>query len=172
MESFRRMWLLSRKRKNVNDELEMDFFKRKKKRSNEDDEFLAGLVATIPLVMSKERKRKSHNKNRDQEKCWWTNGYERWDEEEFVKRMRVRKETFNIILDEIKEKLQLLPTNFNPHPTTPDRQLALTIYRLAHGCSYTTLGDLFGLSEPSVCNFFILFLFFISKIDKFNLLVY
>ena len=37
MESFRRMWLLSRKRKNVNDELEMDYFKRKKKRSNEDD---------------------------------------------------------------------------------------------------------------------------------------
>ena len=37
VESFRRMWLLSRKRKNVNDELEMDSFKRKKKRSNEDD---------------------------------------------------------------------------------------------------------------------------------------
>ena len=74
MESFRRMWLLSRKRKNVNDELEMDFFERKKKISNED-----GLVATIPLVMSKERKKKSHNKSCDQEKCWWTNGYERWD---------------------------------------------------------------------------------------------
>ena len=71
--------------------------------------------------MNKERKRKGHNKNRDEEKCWWTNGYERWDEEEFVKRMRVRKETLNIILGEVKEKLQLLPTNSNHNPTTPDR---------------------------------------------------
>ena len=31
MESFRRMWLLSRKRKNVNDELEMDFLNEKRK---------------------------------------------------------------------------------------------------------------------------------------------
>ena len=76
----------------------MDYFKRKKKRSNEDDKFLAGLVVTITLVMSKERKKKSHNKSRDQEKCWWTNGYERWDQDKFVKRMRVRKETFNVLL--------------------------------------------------------------------------
>ena len=33
-----------------------------------------------------------------------------------------------------------------PNPATDDHQLSLTIYRLAHGCSYSTLADLFGVS--------------------------
>ena len=33
------------------------------------------------------------------------------------------------------------------------RQLELTMYRLAHGCSYSTVGDLFGVAS-SVCQIF------------------
>ena len=34
-----------------------------------------------------------------------------------------------------------------PHPIENHRQVALTIYRLAHGCSFSTLSDLFGVSQ-------------------------
>ena len=36
-------------------------------------------------------------------------------------------------------------------PTSPQSQLALTLYRLAHGCSYTTIGDLFGVAPSTAC---------------------
>ena len=47
----------------------------------------------------------------------------------------------------------LWPTNFTPFPTTPDRQLALTIYRLAHGCTYSSLSDLFGVFVSTASKF-------------------
>ena len=31
-----------------------------------------------------------------------------------------------------------------PNPITPATQLAITLYRLAHGCSLSTLEDVFG----------------------------
>ena len=40
----------------------------------------------------------------------------------------------------------MTPTNLKPNPTSPDRQLVLTIYRLATGRTYSTLADLFGMS--------------------------
>ena len=33
-----------------------------------------------------------------------------------------------------------------PFPIEVDRQLGLTLYRLAHGVSYSTFADLFGVS--------------------------
>jgi len=36
-----------------------------------------------------------------------------------------------------------------PHPTPPATQLALYLYRLAHGCSFLTVGDLFGVAEST-----------------------
>ena len=42
-----------------------------------------------------------------------------------MKRLRIQRETFNMILDEMYDKLVLQPTNLKPLPTSPDRQLAL-----------------------------------------------
>ena len=36
-----------------------------------------------------------------------------------------------------------------PNPITPATQLAITLYRLAHGCSLSTLEDVFGWSIPT-----------------------
>ena len=47
-----------------------------------------------------------------------------------MKRRRIQRGTFNMILDEMYDKLVLQPTNLKPLPTSPDRQLALTIYRV------------------------------------------
>ena len=48
----------------------------------------------------------------------------------------------------------MTPTNLKPNPTSPDRQLALTIYRLDTGCTYSTLSDLFGVSVSAASKSF------------------
>ena len=69
------------------------------------------------------------------------------DDSEFKKRFGVFRETFEYILNIIRQDIQKPPTNLNPFPTTPEHQLAITLYRLAHGCSFSTVGDLFQVSE-------------------------
>ena len=39
-------------------------------------------------------------------------------------------------------------------PVSPEIQLALTLYRLAHGCSFATVGDLFGIATSTACKTF------------------
>ena len=159
MDGFKTWWnRASLKRKRNDDELEEEFLRRKRKRVKVAEEETLAVSAYITslsaIIMNKKtRKRKSPDKNRELGKIWWTNGYLDWSVEEFVKRIRIQRGTFNMILDEMYDKLVLQPTNLKPLPTSPDRQLALTIYRLAHGCSYSTC-DLFGISESTACKFF------------------
>ena len=68
--------------------------------------------------------------------------------------MRINRATCNFILDGIYEDIILTPTNLKPNPTSPDRQLALTIYRLDTGCTYSTLSDLFGVSVSAASKSF------------------
>ena len=37
----------------------------------------------------------------------------------------------------------------NPYPTPSNTQLAICLYRLAHGCTFLTVGDLFGIAAPT-----------------------
>ena len=54
---------------------------------------------------------------------------------EFKQRMRVSRQTFNYILTEIGKYIEQTLTNLNPASTPTHVQLALTLYRLGHGCS-------------------------------------
>ena len=42
----------------------------------------------------------------------------------------------------------------NPEPVTPEKQLAICLYILAHGSSYSTVGDLFGVVESTAAVIF------------------
>ena len=59
--------------------------------------------------------------------------------------MRVTRATYNLILDVIATYIFKEPTNSNTEPISVDRQLGLTLYRLGHGVSYSTLSQLFGV---------------------------
>ena len=98
------------------------------------------------LVDEKERKARAANRGREHGKVWWSFCYTTWSDEDFKLNMRVERETFELILHVVRPSIEKQPTNLNPEPTTCDRQLALTIYRLAHGCSFLTLQNLFGVS--------------------------
>ena len=104
------------------------------------------------LLQRNTRKPKSVDKPRDS--GWWEKGFLNWDECEFKQRFRVTRETFNIILDHIREDIKKQPINLTPFPTTPEQQLGLTLYRLAHGCSFSTVADLFGVSISLAGNTF------------------
>ena len=45
-------------------------------------------------------------------------------------------------------------TNMVPEPIEDHRQLALTIYRMAHGCSFNVLKDIFGVSKSLATKMF------------------
>ena len=85
--------------------------------------------------------------NREQEKVWWKNAYQNWEDDQFKERFRINRETFNFILQTIEPYITKTPTNIVPDPIEPEKQLALTIYRLAHGVSFLVIGDLFGISK-------------------------
>ena len=61
------------------------------------------------------------------------------------KKMRVRRETFVHILNYVRPYLEKTPT-MKPHLISVERQLALTLYHLAHAASYE-LEDVFRISE-------------------------
>lgn len=37
----------------------------------------------------------------------------------------------------------------NPEPVTPEKELAICLYRSAYGSSYSTVGDLLGVAEST-----------------------
>ena len=56
--------------------------------------------------------------------------YNEWHDREFKNKIRLKQETFNVILEIFFAQIELTPTNLKPNPTSTYRQLALIIYRL------------------------------------------
>ena len=60
---------------------------------------------------------------------------------------------FHFILGEIEDLITKETTRFKK-PISPECQLALTLYRMAHGISFSTVGDLFGVVAPTAWQIF------------------
>ena len=87
------------------------------------------------------------NVNKNVGKLWWRNVYFNRDNEQFKSKLTLTKDNFKIILNRIEASIVKTPTSLGPEPIEPSRQLGLTIYKLAHGCTFTVIGDVFGISE-------------------------
>ena len=138
--------------------LEEEYIHEKRRKYNnkaiENDFVRSCLVTATAIINSKTpRKPRSINRNRTVRKLWWSEVYNNWSDDNFKEKMRIRRDTFNQILVKIRDQIELTPTNLNPFPKSPDRQLALIIYRLATSCSYATLSDVFGVSVSSASMF-------------------
>lgn len=84
---------------------------------------------------------------------WWQHGYANWTDKQFKKRLRVNHDNFHFILNNISDLIIREVTKFK-ELVSPDRQLAITLYHLAHGCSHLTVGDLFGVASSTACRIF------------------
>lgn len=112
--------------------------KRIRRRYVEEDNYkteVATAIATsVPALIKAGRSKRSRDESRDGH--WWTTGNRTWDDQAFKKRFRLRRSTFDHILNEIRDSIQKTPTPIKPNPTPPDARLAICLYRLAHGCSF------------------------------------
>ena len=131
--------------------------KRKLQREEEEEELegddleemiVASIQATVQIAanIGLRRKNRKPRKNRQQQKMFWGNGYENWDMDEFKGWLHINRETFMLILARISPFISKKPTNFIPNPVEDHRQLAMTLFRLGHGCSFRVLADVFGVS--------------------------
>ena len=109
------------------------------------------LAATVSCCCVKERRPKSPIEMRDT--VCWQHGYANWTDKQFKKRLRVNRDNFHFILNNISDLIIREVTKFK-EPVSPDRQPAITLYHLAHGCSHSTVGDLFGVASSTACRIF------------------
>lgn len=116
-----------------------------------EEQFQKIAAAVVCSSCQKERKPKGPIEKRNSQ--WWDYGYQNWTNNQFKKRLRVNRDTFDYILDSIRGIIIKETTKFKV-PISPERQLGLTLYRLAHGCSYITAGDLFGVAPSTACKIF------------------
>lgn len=65
-------------------------------------------------------------------------------------KMRLKQETINVILKKISPQSELTATN----PLSTNCQLALIIYRLAPGCSFSIVEDFLDVSVLSASTIF------------------
>jgi hypothetical protein len=152
--TFELVKLLSRKRF-VEDSLFQDYLRssneRVKRRILEEESYeieVATAIATsVPALLKAGRRERAPDEVRDGH--WWTTGYQTWNDQAFKKRFRLTRGTFDYILSEIRDSICKTPTPMKPNPTPPETQLGICLYRLAHGCSFLTVGDLFGVAEST-----------------------
>ena len=76
---------------------------------------------------------------------------------------RIQCETFHMILNIVEPYFTKRETNLNENPINVNRQLGLTLYRLGHGASFTTLSQLFGVSISLASVTFNKFAVFLSQ---------
>ena len=69
--------------------------------------------------------------NRNAAKLWWKNGYKSSDDSQFKHRLRISRETFELMLQRIEICIVKEQTNMVPFPIELHRQLGITLYRCA-----------------------------------------
>lgn len=79
----------------------------------------------------------------------------RSDEHRFKEAFRVSKELFHSICDALREKLSPLPNFLSTKiPCSVEKQVGMTLYKLASCCEYRAVGDTFGVHKSTVHKYF------------------
>ena len=122
------------------------------KRTFEPENSLVNFMLPFSLAsLAQDRMTRSRDEIRNK-KCW-EDGLQNWSESQFKKRLPVNRDTFHFILGEIENLISKETTRFKK-PTSQECQLALTLYTMAHGISFSTVGDLFGVAATTACQIF------------------
>ena len=140
----------------------------------EGDEDSSACVTVVASVTNneKERKKRAKDKCQDPGKLSWEDVYNHKKDKGFKSKIRINRKAFNFVLNEIHDDIVMSPTNLNLFPTSLDRQLAMTLYRFATGCTYATLSDLFGVSVRQQIIFLIRYVKFSLPSSTIALFIY
>ena len=125
--------------------------RREEKHENENFNLMTNLLYTAEGILRVNKRMNTErdpNVNRNVGKLWWRNIYFNWGNEQFKSKFRLAKDNFNIILNRIVASIvKTQNLVIVPEPIEPNRHVGLTIYKLAHGCTFTAISDFFGISE-------------------------
>ena len=110
-----------------------------------DDEIESFMAVGNPLLTIMEDKQRSpRSANQKRDRSMWERGSRDWSNKKFKRLLLIRSESFELILEKTSIDLIKTPTPTKPNPIPPETQVALTLHRLAHVCSLSTLEDVFG----------------------------
>ena len=112
--------------------------------------FVASQTTLLELVLSQKRKKRRSANEIRWNNCWEL-VYQVWSEKSFKEKFRVTRATFEFVLGEIEDDLGKELPNCHREPISPAMQSAVCLYRLAHGCDFGTVADLFGISKSTAC---------------------
>lgn len=116
-----------------------------------EDQIVACNATLIAAACFDRKKKKKRDPDKARVSNWWKESNCIWNEETFKDNFRVNRETFEFICGAIEQDLRKKPTNRNLQPMEPAKQLAICLYQLAHGCTFTTVANLFAVSKPTAC---------------------
>ena len=88
----------------------------------EGDEDSSACVTAVDSIANneKEQKERAEDKCRDTEKLWREDVCNHWKDEYSKSKIRINRETFNFVLNEIQDNIVMSPTNLKPFPTPPN----------------------------------------------------
>lgn len=77
-----------------------------------------------------------------------------FEDEQWIENFRISRASFLYICDRLRPDLQ--PVEVDPNlrsrdPVSVEKKVAMTLYFLASGCEYRTVGNLFGVHKSTVC---------------------
>ena len=93
-------------------------------------DIISDVARVVGVLGDKNRKPRGPAWDRNVRKEQWTELYNQKSDEEFSVKMRINPTTFNLLLNTLWDGLVLTPTNFVPEPTSPDKQLAASLYNV------------------------------------------
>ena len=71
-----------------------------------------------------------------------------WKEDDWISNLRMNKESFNVLLNELAPYITKKDTNFRK-AIPADIRLAVCLYFLSHSSDYTTVSNLFGIGRAT-----------------------
>jgi hypothetical protein len=81
---------------------------------------------------------------------FWDNSYPRWTDRMWVEHLRMKRQTFIYICNELAAQLRKKCTPFREAiPVT--KRVAIALWRLATGHDYRSIGQLFGVGRSMCC---------------------
>lgn len=126
--------------------------------------FKSDNLLLIANVVLKER-RKRRFKARPRSDHYWTLIKEPQNEELYFESMRMKKSSFLILCDLIKPYLVKQKLHLTV-PVSPEKQIAICLYKLASCAEYRVVGDVFGVHKSTVHKYFYIVVNAILKLTK------
>ena len=100
-------------------------------------------------ALKKHQERKPRSCRRfERNKGWWELVNSTYDANRFFETFRMTRETFNYILENVRD--DLIKKTLVEEPVAPDFRLAITIYKLSRGDYMYTIGEMCGLAVSTV----------------------